>query len=173
MELNDPEVRPKSRPELLIISEGVEQVQGDADLTQSFRALVSRYTDGYLTSHFSNTDFVHLLNGQSFEDIHHLVSQKAALVRQMRRDARLLFSVYHFNGLFDRRLESVNLLSESPYNYIEAARQDFPVSTDITTHFANFLDLFPSAEELHQIGAPVIASSILLDHYPPGMHRMI
>ncbi|KAK7924655.1 hypothetical protein PG985_006709 [Apiospora marii] len=51
-----------------------------------------------------------------------------------------------------------------------SSQQDFPVNPDMAKHMINFITQIPAAGHLRTFAAPVLASSILLDQYPPGMH---
>ncbi|KAH9887882.1 acyl transferase/acyl hydrolase/lysophospholipase [Xylariomycetidae sp. FL2044] len=110
---------------------------------QKFHALVREKTTPPLDSFFPETLFLRIHYGE------HVRS-----VRQRRRDAHALFMGPHLGALFDRA-------------------QDFPVSPSMATHLANFVNHIPSAPRLQDFAAPVIASSILPDQYPPETHRNI
>ncbi|KAI3339670.1 acyl transferase/acyl hydrolase/lysophospholipase [Ustulina deusta] len=86
---------------------------------------------------------------------------------------RTLFSVRHFNSLFARAFHGVSSVPTFSFDCLQAAREDLPVAPNIASHFMNFLKLIPSSRQLCDFAAPVIASSILLDQYPPGMHLFL
>lgn len=164
MKNNHPEIRPDSRPQLLIVLDGSSGERTNDSHAEEFESLLAANTTHTLSGHFSEVEFVQPNERYNIQDC---LRQKAKAVQDKRRLSGLLFSVQHVNCLFDRLFEGIECL---PTSYIQAARQDFPVKRDMETHIANFLDLIPSATELRTFGAEVVASSILLDNYPPGMH---
>ncbi|KAK3935780.1 patatin-like phospholipase-like protein [Diplogelasinospora grovesii] len=79
-------------------------------------------------------------------------------VRHKRADRRLLFSAKHFIAF--SKIAFNHLLLPEPFKFIKASRLQNPVAPDLAEHLTNFLNLVKST----------IASSFILDHYPPGMH---
>lgn len=59
---------------------------------------------------------------------------------------------------------------EQPLNFVRGSRVHNPVATDLSRHLATLIRAATSAGELIGFVAPVIASSLLLDNYPPGAH---
>jgi hypothetical protein len=94
----------------------------------------------------------------------------AQSVRQKRREGNLLFAAQHLNTLFDRAFDMVGSFPTTTFDYLPAARQDFPVSPSMAKYFENFVTQLPVARHLYAFAAPVLASGILFDQYPPGMH---
>ncbi|RSL59213.1 hypothetical protein CEP51_013959 [Fusarium floridanum] len=123
-----------------------------------------------LSSYFFDTTFLQIPETDSPNDFRMDLHRRASTVRQRRRDAGLCFSVEHFNALFERAFESAATLKNQPFDPIRSARQDLPVSTELTDHLVNFMNQMPLARNLLSFASPVIASSLLLDHYVPDMH---
>lgn len=87
----------------------------------------------------------------------------------VRRYQRWLFSANHLQALFQDSLKLATLVSAKPFNYIDAARRYFPKS-DLSGHFSSFLSVV--GEHIpYEETASHIASSLLLDAYPPKSHR--
>lgn len=91
-------------------------------------------------------------------------------VRMKREDTKTLFSTRHFAAFFRHACDHFARTLREPFDYIKASRLRNPVSVDLDKHLSNFLKQTKSAQELTEFAVPVIASSLLLDHYPPGMH---
>ncbi|RSL73884.1 hypothetical protein CEP54_000277 [Fusarium duplospermum] len=123
-----------------------------------------------LSSYFFDTTFLQIPETESPNDFRIDLHHRASTVRQRRRDAGLCFSVEHFNALFERAFESAATLKNQPFDPIRSARQDLPVSAELTDHLVNFMNQMPLARDLLSFASPVIASSLLLDHYVPDMH---
>jgi hypothetical protein len=91
-------------------------------------------------------------------------------VRRNKEDARTLFSATHFAALFRYACDYFSQTSEGLFDFIKASRKQNPVAKDLAEHLSIFLKHIKSAKELTEFAAPVIASSILLDNYPPDTH---
>ncbi|KAF4972947.1 hypothetical protein FSARC_616 [Fusarium sarcochroum] len=61
-------------------------------------------------------------------------------------------------------------LACKPYDFVQVSRLQTPVAVDLACHVANFLRIFQSWNEIRDTAIPLIASSLLLDQFPPGMH---
>jgi hypothetical protein len=84
-----------------------------------------------------------------------------------RRQKRCLFSVTHFAALFRYACDSI--VEGKPLNFIKATRLHNPVPESFASHMFRLLSSF-SRDEIYDFAIPMIASSILLDCAPPGMH---
>ncbi len=97
---------------------------------------------------------------------------RKASVRMQRRRAGegLLFSAQHFMSFTQIAFD--HLSRTVPFNFIKASRLLNPLAVDLAEHIANFVRQVENAQDLTTFAAETIASSFLLDHYPPGMHGM-
>lgn len=93
------------------------------------------------------------------------------LTRQARKKSRILFSARHFVHFLKNGAASIPKLNWVPFNFITQARIYNEISKDLTHHIKNFVRLFGSKSLVRDVAVPMIASSFVLDHYPPGMHR--
>ncbi|KAH8650337.1 acyl transferase/acyl hydrolase/lysophospholipase [Tricladium varicosporioides] len=91
-------------------------------------------------------------------------------VRRNREETRTLFSATHFVALFRYACDHFSQASEEPFDLIKASRKQNPVAKDLAGHLSIFLKHIRSTKELIEFAVPVIASSILLDNYPPDTH---
>ncbi|KAJ9413038.1 hypothetical protein FOXG_14055 [Fusarium oxysporum f. sp. lycopersici 4287] len=57
-----------------------------------------------------------------------------------------------------------------PYDFIQASRLINPVADGLSWHLINFMKEFKTPREFRNHAVPLIASSFILDHFPPGMH---
>ena len=83
----------------------------------------------------------------------------------------LLFSAFHTAHLLQAAAERAVASPWTSLDFISMARKDNSVAADMDAHLMNFLEQFRDNESLRRLAVPLIASAILLDQYPPGMHR--
>jgi hypothetical protein len=100
------------------------------------------------------------------------VMQASDQVRFNRAETRTLFSARHFAAFFRHACDHFARNPREPFDFVKASRLRNPVSVDLDKHMSNFLKNIKSSHELIEFAVPVISSSFLLDHYPPGMHGM-
>ncbi|KAI0191347.1 acyl transferase/acyl hydrolase/lysophospholipase [Astrocystis sublimbata] len=163
--------RPGYTPQILIVLAGCRWKRHDVETAaETFHNLVGDATAGAPDPHLTDVSFLQLRRARRFKAILPILILHARAVRHNRQRARNLFSVRHCNALFNRAFHGVGSSSRVPFDCLRAARQDLPVSPDMSSHLINFAMLVKSAERLRDFAAPVVASSILLDQYPPGMH---
>jgi hypothetical protein len=96
--------------------------------------------------------------------------ERSDQVRKNREDSRVLFFATHFaaflKGASAHFADSPNTL----FDFIKASRVNNPVAPDMAEHFSNFLKHVTSSNQLMEFAAPMLASSLLLDSYPPDAH---
>ncbi|KAK5189104.1 hypothetical protein LTR96_010884 [Exophiala xenobiotica] len=90
--------------------------------------------------------------------------------RRLKVEARTLFSGRHLAAFFKYASDHFGRTTREPFDFVRASRLPNPVAPDLDTHLSNFLKHIKSPQELMDFAVPIIASSLLLDHYPPGMH---
>ncbi|KAI1416930.1 acyl transferase/acyl hydrolase/lysophospholipase [Hypoxylon sp. FL1857] len=168
---SQPAPRSEYPPQFLIILAGRRWKEWDeAAATEKFHSLVKEKTTQLLDSFFPDTLIFRMHRGGHFSSIRPCLVEHIRNVRRKRREAHTLFTVPHFNALFDRAFHDVGRSPTFSFDCLLASRQDFPVSPSMAAHLSNFVGHIPLAQRLQDFAAPVIASSILLDQYPPGMH---
>ncbi|KAB5514941.1 patatin-like phospholipase-like protein [Coniochaeta sp. 2T2.1] len=158
-------------PEIMIIiaTEAVPLVQ----VSKALLSLLEHASVKLIPEFFSALRFVKLPRDKLLSQrgstrlSRHLV-KASGRVRRKRADAGLLFSAVHLMAFseiaFDQRL------SAHPFNFIIASRGLNPVAQNLAEHLINFVSQVQRAEDLISFAAETIASSLILDHYPPGMH---
>jgi hypothetical protein len=92
-------------------------------------------------------------------------------VRSARIESRTLFSAQHFAAFLGHACSHFVTNPKEPFNFIRTSRIDNPPALDLKDHLTRFLLKINTLPELKSFGIPLIASSLLLDNYPPGMHR--
>jgi hypothetical protein len=94
-------------------------------------------------------------------------------VRSARKKTRFLFSAQHFSAFLSLACLQFSGSPTQPFDFIQASRLDNPPALDLKYHLTNFLSKIRTPQELMSFAVPHIASSFLLDSYPPEMHRML
>ncbi|CZR55716.1 uncharacterized protein PAC_05604 [Phialocephala subalpina] len=95
--------------------------------------------------------------------------QESAELQARRKAAQVAFSACHVRAFFQSAC--VHFCSDivTPFSFIRASRaQDLP-SVELQAHLSNFLKSIELSQVLN-FAIPVIASALVFDAYPPGMH---
>jgi hypothetical protein len=90
--------------------------------------------------------------------------------RTRRATASMLFSAKHLNALILQSMKQANQPAAVPFNVLEASRLNNRVSLDYGVHLTNFMVLAKHHRIPHEAVRSFVASAILMDAYPPGMH---
>lgn len=88
---------------------------------------------------------------------------------KIRLDSQYLLSSPHFYNLLTAGL-SQYCTSRQPLDFIELSRVENPMAPDLREHLSNFLRNISTPRELLEVASPIIASSFLMDSYPPHAH---
>ncbi|PSN58648.1 hypothetical protein BS50DRAFT_510039, partial [Corynespora cassiicola Philippines] len=96
--------------------------------------------------------------------------ERSDQVRRNRQNTQILFSATHLAALLRHASAHFAECTNRPFDVIKASRLHNPVPPDLHEHLSNFLQYIKSSDRLIKFAAPMIASTILLDNYPPGAH---
>ncbi|KAK8013547.1 acyl transferase/acyl hydrolase/lysophospholipase [Apiospora marii] len=88
-----------------------------------------------------------------------------------RKREGLLFSVRHLSSFVRYAVDRFVDPGKGPLEVVAASRLKTPVAVDLKMHLMTFLKTMRNTEAVINWGIPIIASSFVLDHYPPGMHQ--
>lgn len=97
--------------------------------------------------------------------------QAVELAQRERCRAGLLFSMRHTVSLLQLAAEGACAQPRSPLDLIEMSRRSRPVAPDLARHLTDFLKDSYGSAAIERSAVPAVASSLILDHNPPGMHR--
>jgi hypothetical protein len=169
-----------TRPRVVIVTEKIPPgAENEKEARKAFLWLLSEETTRDLFEQISAIDIIALFPAGSLSvDARHRLLKERIMsgsdqVRKTREDVRLLFSLAHYFALLKSAYEHFSQTAEEPYNFIKASRVDNPFPLDLDEHLMNFLKHVKSPRELIEFAAPAIASSFLLDCYPPDSHRKL
>ncbi|OBT56258.1 hypothetical protein VE04_05114 [Pseudogymnoascus sp. 24MN13] len=176
LDLGQPSTLPKStRPKVLIVTErDVAHGNDESDLV-AFKRMLSNETTIDFSEQFSDIQILglasrkkNLSNKARHRELFERLLNFSDQVREARITAEVLFSAHHLTAFFHHALRHIN--SPVPFNLISASQSENPVTSDLRDHLVNFLGKIRTPEKLLQFAIPVIASSFILNSYPPDMH---
>jgi hypothetical protein len=179
LDLGQPSTLPRStRPKVLIVTErGVGDPGDDESDLRDFTRMLSEETTMDITEQFSGirvlglaTRNKNLSNKSRHRELFEQLLNYSDQVREARANSRTLFSAHYFSAFFRCALDHLAATSREPLNFIAASRGDNPVSRTLQVHLEDFLRNIKTPQKLISFAIPVIASSFLLDSYPPNMH---
>jgi hypothetical protein len=158
------------RPRLLIIT--TENCQQDR--ARALLEVIQPYSE-MLGACFSLTKIIQLAGPylsptakhQCLRDEIRRQRQEALAVRQKHG---MLFCAEHLAALFQRAIFHTATTTKEQFCHITAARGATKPGNDFTNHLVDFLDLAREHKTPFQSVASYIASSIIMDAYPPRMH---
>ena len=167
-----------TRPRVVIVTEKIPPgAENEKEARKAFLWLLSEEMTGDLFEQISAIDIIALFPAGSLSvDARHRLLKERIMsgsdqVQKSRKQMGLSFCLRHFFAFLKSACEHFTQIAEQPYNFIKASRVDNPFPLDLDEHLMNFLKHIKSPRELIDFAAPVIASSFLLDSYPPDSHR--
>jgi hypothetical protein len=89
----------------------------------------------------------------------------------IRQHNCMLFSALHMASLFAKAIKWISRNMSEDFNFIIASRMHNELSSDHFEHLRTFLGLAQQYKTEYNSVASLIASSIIMDAYPPRMHR--
>lgn len=162
-------------PRIIIVSDKIPPGT-ESEAKKSFLWLFREETAKDPLEHFSTIDVVPLMpDGTISDEARHRLLKKRLLnasdeAQQHREDKRLLFSAAHFSALFKYACQHFAETTERPFDFVKASRTHNPIAPDLEEHISYFLKHIKEPSELTDFAVSIIASSFLLDNYPPGAH---
>ena len=90
---------------------------------------------------------------------------------EARVEVSAIFSARHLAAFFDRASRDVLAGTEDAFDFVVASWKDNPVGLHFADHVCTFVQLCRHGSIPEGMVVSFIASAILMDSYPPGMHR--
>jgi hypothetical protein len=178
LELGQESTIPRStRPRVVIVTEKIPSgVENEKEARKAFLWLLSEETKRDLFEQVSAIEIIALFpaGALSVNARHRLLKERimsgSDQVRQSREQFRSLFSVTHLTAFLAGACEHFSRAANEPFDFIKASRVDNPAPQELDEHLANLLKHVTNSRDLIAFAAPAIASSLLLDSYPPNSH---
>ncbi|EWZ29069.1 hypothetical protein FOZG_17182 [Fusarium oxysporum Fo47] len=101
------------------------------------------------------------------------LSKASETSRQARRRSDSIFSVHHLAHFLQYAASVALSVTAEPFSFVKVSRLHRGIAPDLSDHIRSFLGKFELLKTFQQVAVPLIASSLLLDHYSPGMHRRL
>jgi hypothetical protein len=166
------EIRPKV---IIIISGASPSPTFDLLETESFRFSVTGGSPVDLRKTFSSITLMHLANqtlspSARYRPLKEELLRQFDQVRQLRRQKCCLFSANHLQAFYPSVIQHAAGSVSLPINFIMASRIGNEVRSDYADHLLTFLKLCVQLKLPYDDVSSFIASSILMDAYPPRMH---
>ncbi|KJZ68128.1 hypothetical protein HIM_12483 [Hirsutella minnesotensis 3608] len=92
------------------------------------------------------------------------------IARKRRQESSSLFSARHFSEFLCHAIDSAIDPAWTPLDVIRISRVSNPIATDLSFHVGNVVGLCKTVTQVKNVAIPLIASSLILDSYPPYMH---
>ncbi|RAQ99165.1 patatin-like phospholipase-like protein [Stemphylium lycopersici] len=169
----------RTRPGVVVATETLPcsaEAEAEAEALAEFLRMLKEETAIDPHQHFSSLEIVAVLpRGVVSPDARYLrlkerVMARSDQVRTLRRATRTLFSASHLAALLQGAGEHFANTLNAPCDPVKMSRTHRPVAADLGLHLANFLGYITSSTQLTEFAAPMVASTLLLDSYPPGAH---
>jgi hypothetical protein len=105
-----------------------------------------------------------------FKHLKQHLMKRLEWTQKNKQDFQLSFSATHVAAFFKLAITHFAEFANTPFDFVRASRTFNFVASDMHEHFSNFLKYVTSTHVLTNFAAPMIASSLLLDSYPPDAH---
>jgi hypothetical protein len=105
-----------------------------------------------------------------FDELHSRLLQELQTSRKEKAKNRTLYSMSHFTAFFQLALQYFVEEGGCDFDFIKASRKDNPLTSEIVSHTSAFLRLSLENRIPSNVPLAFVASAILMDSYPPGMH---
>ncbi|KEY75282.1 hypothetical protein S7711_08625 [Stachybotrys chartarum IBT 7711] len=159
-----------TRPKIILATDQFPTGINVQNAATVFLNFLKRVTTKDIFDHVSAIDVVQLIPGRSrFDQLKNRLLTSSDEARAKKEDAQALFSITHFAAFLNNACAHF-CKHQEPFDFIKLSRKDNPISSDVEQHMSRFLEYIKSPEQLMGFAAPIIASSLVLDSYPPDAH---
>ncbi|KAI9753305.1 MAG: hypothetical protein M4579_005224 [Chaenotheca gracillima] len=99
-----------------------------------------------------------------------LIHRQCSEMQKIRQEHECLFSATHLSAFYREAIRHTSETLFKPFSFIDVSRQGNAVSLYLSQHIATSLNLAAEYKLSYENTTSFIASAILMDAYPPGMH---
>lgn len=163
------------RPSVVVVQRGLEASASPTyDLLELEEVRLSLDTR-VLRKFYSTIKILHLADEQisplaRFRRLKELLWRQMDEMRNARSRNRCLYSAVHLDKFFQMAISHTASSILRPFDFITASRLGNEVDVDHASHLTTFLRLGKHHQIADDTVAAFVASSMLLDAYPPKMH---
>jgi Patatin-like phospholipase len=164
------------RPRLLVISqEDHSSATYNLLERENFRYDLLHNTGVDLSQTFASIKAIvlpgeHLSSAAQYVRLRAEITREFYRARESRTAASVAFSGTHQNALFEYALKHMSRTIQETFDFVCAARQGNELGQHYSGHIENFLSLTKAQGIPIDAVCSYIASSVLMDAYPPNMH---
>ncbi len=156
------EIRPRV---VIVASDQVEKLRGNK---QSWSTVNTRDSFSSIELLYLPGDYLSPL--ARYHRLKDTLLRQADEIRWLRINKHYLLSAVHMSRLFSQALQhTVNSVNQ-PFSFIRASREGNEITEDYSDHLLTFFKLGARCEVPYSSLISFVASSILMDAYPPNMH---
>jgi hypothetical protein len=163
---------PKStRPNVIIVAESITP-----DATCAFIRMLQEQHGNAILEQFSTIEVIVLSSGKMLSNQSRYRALKECILKRSddlhisRMATGTMFSVAHMVALLQSARKHFLQSMNAPFDVVQSSRTQNPVALDLEKHLFNFVRQVSSSEQLMDFAAPMVASSLFLDSYPPDAH---
>lgn len=159
----------KARPRICVIVTSPSTWDG---LVQQ-RAFNARLRELRVSRHFSSIRLICLPHGNTGKQYLRriLLQNELGIARQNRQLERVFFAAPHLSFFFTRAVAHVARSVHEPFDFVCASRIYRPLPAGFGEQVSRFLRLAHENNFPDDVTVAVVASSLVLDAFPPGSHR--
>jgi hypothetical protein len=166
----------QARPSVVIVKRGGEASASPTHDLLEMQDVQFSLDQKVLKDFYSSIKVLHLADEQisplaRFRRLKELLWRQMDEMRNVRSRCRCLYSAVHLNKFFQIAVSQTAASALRPFNFVTASRLGNEVGPDHSDHLTSFLRFGMYRGLSNDTMASFIASSILLDAYPPNMHR--
>lgn len=160
------------RPRVVVVT----RIHEDTFEAEVLRFRTQLFSAPKFSGSFSSLNVVNIVgklrpaSGARFSPLKEVLTQETQASRLARTDSLAHFSSAHLASLFSKALTRFSKRPKDGFDFIRASRDGHAVQ-ECHGHIDRFMDLCLEQKLPDSIPLPFIASAILLDSFPPGMHR--
>ncbi|KAL6716956.1 hypothetical protein ACLMJK_004869 [Lecanora helva] len=163
------------RPRVLIVAEETAATYNVLEM-ENLRHRLAQENPHSRGEIFSSVSILHLAGDYvsqlaRYRRLKEVLMTYVGEARNERLQQRLLFSARHYEAFFRRILHHVARSITEPFDFIGATRKNNEIADDYEDHITHFMSLAKEYFVPYHSLASFLASSILMDAYPPGMHK--
>jgi len=166
----------QARPSVVIVKRGDEASASPTHDLLDMQDVQFSLDQKVLKDFYSSIKVLHLADEQisplaRFRRLKELLWRQMDEMRNLRLRYRCLYSAVHLNKFFHMAVSQTAASVLRPFNFVTASRLGNEVGPDHADHLLSFYRLGMDHGLSYDTMGRFVASTILLDAYPPKMHR--
>lgn len=172
---NSPTYLKKVRPRVVIVTSHAEHGPSPTLDILDFEDIQQGLHNKSLRDFFSTIKVLYLTVEQKspmarFRRLKGLLLRELDEMLVVRRNLECLYSAVHLSRFFRLAVAHIVATPYQPFDFVLASRRDDKVQANLEQHLSRFLQLGLKNNAVQESLVIMIASTIILDAYPPKMH---